>query len=157
MKNSLGPPQRIKNNALVDFYCCDKNTTTKHNLGREGLYFSLYFHIAAHRWEISGQEFKPVRNLMQTEVFLVFILACSYGLLRLLFINPGPPVQDGIAHSELSPPTSITSQENVLHITFATDQPGGIISQLRFRLPRWLWLITNWYETSQHNWNHHKI
>lgn len=119
MKNSLGPPQRRKNNVLVDFYCCDKNHHDQTQLGEERFIFQFILpHHSPSPRDIrtrikAGQE-------PDAKAILVFLITCSYGLLSLLFINPGPPVQDGIAHSELSPPISITSRENVVHITFAT-------------------------------------
>lgn len=49
----------------------------------------------------------------------------------------------GTSHSESAPPMSIANQENTPQ-AYAQANLVGPGSQLRFLLPKWLWLVSSW-------------
>jgi hypothetical protein len=74
------------------------------------------FHISIRHQRKSGQELKWSRNLEagadDAQVMEgCCLLVCSPWLAQPAFLyNPGPPVQGGLSHSGLDPPTSITKK-----------------------------------------------
>lgn len=60
----------------------------------------------------------------------------------------------GTHSRNLGSPTSITNQMNVSEASPQANLVGAF-SQLKFCLPKWLWLLSTWHKSSQHSvsWN----
>lgn len=88
-------------------YCCDE-AKPKATWGRKGLFG--FINYSSSRSEVrAGAEDRSVRQNRRGALLTV----PSLWLAQLLLYTPGPPAQDGTAHRELSPPTSLSGQENI--------------------------------------------
>jgi hypothetical protein len=115
------------------------NTRTKSNLERKEFILAYSLRSIVQGTQSRSPECQELKQRpWRSAAYWIAHLAVLY--------KPGPPTQGGTAHSSLGPPTSIINQEDA-PTDLSTGQFDGTFSQLKFFLPRWLWLVSSWQKS----------
>ena len=113
---------------------------TLSNLGKKGfiLSYNLQFIMKGSRAGTQVEQ-EPQQKPWRSAVY--YWLASRGSLILLSYITQGNLTIGGINPHGMGLPTSIINQGSALH---KLDQSWERFSQLKFFLPKWLWLLSDW-------------